>query len=211
MVTEELARANSEGSKHSAKGKAARAADAIAQRRDERRAAAEQRKIRQAAEVEEYGGCTASLHYHRSVKAFRAQLAEGKVVLPEYSPRADSRLSVVVRKRPLLPAERARQSYDCTTVIEPHAVVVHKPTGGGLHNTFVFDQLFDSTATSGDVYQHAVAPALGQLCQTVAGVCPSSSPRRPGAEPLGKLTVLAYGQTGSGKTHTMRKLTRNLP
>jgi hypothetical protein len=143
----ELPRGASEGSKYSEKGKAARAVEELEQRRAARRAAAKEDKAQRDADVLAYGG-RASLHYHRAVKAYRQQLAAGQIVVPDYSPRADSRLSVVVRKRPLLPKELAGRAYDCTTCVGDHAVVVHKQAGGGLHSTFVFDRIFDQTVPS---------------------------------------------------------------
>ena len=50
------------------------------------------------------------------------------------------------------------------------------------------------------VYEQAVAPALGRLLQTAVGTPAMAA----GGAPVSKLTVLAYGQTGSGKTYTMQ-------
>lgn len=99
-----------------------------------------------------------------------------------------------VRKRPLFSKEKAGGEIDCLSVQNPQ-VRVHecKLKVDGItkyveNNDFTFDNAFDHTKTSDDVYKYMVRPLLDLLFND------------------GVVTVFAYGQTGSGKTFTMQSI-----
>ena len=112
---------------------------------------------------------------------------------------ADSdRIKVVVRKRPL--SQKERDAGDSTGVIEvvptpagtPACMQVHEPkikvdlTQYTEQHRFLYDDVFDETASNEAVYRSTAAPLISRIFH--AG---QSS------------TCFAYGATGAGKTHTM--------
>ena len=110
-------------------------------------------------------------------------------------PPPSPRIKVVVRKRPLNAAERARGEADVLDALPgDRTVVVAEPrtrvdcSRYVELQTFEFDAVLDEGASGDDVYATAVAP-LVRACSKG-----------------GRATVFAYGQTGSGKTFTMGKL-----
>ena len=115
-------------------------------------------------------------------------------------------LTVVVRKRPLNAAERARGEYDVVTVL-PHPrlggaacglgprVVVHEPrlrydlSQSVACADFAFDRAYGEGIATEALYADLLAPLVGALPRGL------------------QATVFAYGQTGSGKSHSMGGLT----
>lgn len=77
---------------------------------------------------------------------------------PASPSRATQRLSVYVRKRPLGAEEIHTRFFDVVTVIDDETVTVHEPkTKFDLSRTldnhaFLFDGVFDESASSEDVY-----------------------------------------------------------
>ena len=105
---------------------------------------------------------------------------------------SQSRIRVLVRKRPLNGKERARGEADILQVDEQSSeLVVHAPrvkvdlTKVTELHTFSFDGVFDVNVSNDEVYEDAVEP----LIPAILTGC--------------RATVFAYGQTGSGKTYTM--------
>ena len=90
---------------------------------------------------------------------------------------------VVVRIRPLLALEAGSQR--CLDVLHASSTSTCLRLGGSAGPRFTFDQVHDSHATQGQIFEQACRP-LVESC--VEGY---------------NATVLAYGQTGSGKTYTM--------
>jgi len=121
----------------------------------------------------------------------------GLTVWDEPSP---SRIRVVVRKRPLVESELARQEFDAITVLPgslPARVVVHEPrtrvdeTKEVAHHDFRFDGAFSEAESNSSI---GGAVGLQMLCGHVLDGKPA--------------TILCFGQTGSGKSLTMLGTTR---
>lgn len=102
----------------------------------------------------------------------------------------NSRLSVVVRKRPMNRGEVENKQHD-VVLCRNSAVIVREPklkvdlTRYVEEHNFLFDQSFDETVTNEGLYQACVRPVIDAVFQRA------------------KCTCFAYGQTGSGKTFTM--------
>lgn len=90
-------------------------------------------------------------------------------------------IRVVARIRPLSSKEKREHSKETLA-----SNIVTNSIRVDQNRTFVFDKVFQSSATQGEVYEHTA----GDLIQNhlFKGF---------------NVTVLAYGQTGSGKTHTI--------
>lgn len=107
--------------------------------------------------------------------------------------RAESSVRVVVRKRPLLSFERARDEWDCVEMDPMHgSVLCHdgRLARNGkrlvmVHRRYLLDKIWDESASNVEVATDTVLPLL-QWAQS--GHCS---------------TLLCYGQTGTGKTHTL--------
>lgn len=101
-----------------------------------------------------------------------------------------SRLSVVVRKRPMNKREVQTAQQDVVMCRES-AVVVREPklkvdlTKYVEEHNFLFDQAFDENVTNESLYKSCVQPVIDAVFHKA------------------KCTCFAYGQTGSGKTFTM--------
>ena len=103
----------------------------------------------------------------------------------------DTRIKVLVRKRPLSKTEKKEADIDIVQSVSKRTLLVHEPklsvdlTASSDQHTFTFDDAFDHTCSTKQIYEQAAAPLVGSLLQ--------------GA----KVACFAYGQTGSGKTFTM--------
>jgi len=108
------------------------------------------------------------------------------------SPTKESRIKVVVRKRPLNEKEIQSREYD---LIEVHpggeSLTIAEPkTRVDLskfvyNHEFTFDAVFDCDASNVDIYGECCRPLIHKVFQG------------------SKATCFAYGQTGSGKSWTM--------
>lgn len=114
----------------------------------------------------------------------------GPAAAPESRASRSSRLSVVVRKRPMNRREVQAQQQD-VVVCRNSAVVVREPklkvdlTRYVEEHSFLFDQSFDETVSNEQLYCACVRPVIDAVFGRA------------------KCTCFAYGQTGSGKTFTM--------
>ena len=104
----------------------------------------------------------------------------------------DSKIFVVVRKRPIFQKEINNGEIDCVSVVNPR-VYIHecKVQIDGItkyleDHEFYFDNTFGDTDQTSDVYKYTIAPAINLILNQ------------------GIVTCFAYGQTGSGKTYTMK-------
>lgn len=103
------------------------------------------------------------------------------------------RVSVCVRKRPLLEKEvRSRERDIVFTGKRPSTLEVHEPKVKvdmskytDVH-TFAFDHYFSDLDDNLKIYEEAVRPLVSTIFKGGA-----------------RVTCFCYGQTGSGKTHTM--------
>uniref|UniRef100_A0A0G4HQ29 Kinesin-like protein n=1 Tax=Chromera velia CCMP2878 TaxID=1169474 RepID=A0A0G4HQ29_9ALVE len=113
-------------------------------------------------------------------------------VITSKPPGSDSRIRVVVRKRPMNKKEHNRGDRDVLEKKDDFTIVVKEPkqkvdlTPYIEQHEYVFDGAYDEKANNETVYQECVRPLVAQALETKA-----------------KVTVFAYGQTGSGKTFTM--------
>ncbi|OWZ04449.1 Kinesin [Phytophthora megakarya] len=124
------------------------------------------------------------------------------------------RLSVFIRKRPLVKKELKAKGYDiisCLFASEDQSnssmlrrgLVCHEPKlrvdlSETLENhQFRFDGVFDEWQENSKVYDATVGPMIPYLVSEATASGDTTS-----------LTVFAYGQTGSGKTYTMKSIYR---
>ncbi|KAL7391679.1 hypothetical protein ABVT39_012883 [Epinephelus coioides] len=101
------------------------------------------------------------------------------------------RITVCVRKRPLIRTECRRGEADVVTTPSGECVIVHEGkeavdlTQYILQHKFYFDQVFGEESSNEEVYLRTAYPLVQHMLNG------------------GKATCFAYGQTGAGKTHTM--------
>ncbi len=143
--------------------KAVLAVQEMERKREARRAKALSEKNRKEAEIAEHGDVK-NLHYRRQLDEFRQQLDAGKsgITLPKYRRKADSRVKVCVRKRPLLGAQQEDTAFDVLSTIGGHTLLCHEPRQGVdgrqtfEHHPFLFDAVFGDSDGGAEVYQRAV-------------------------------------------------------
>ncbi|CAG9311923.1 unnamed protein product [Blepharisma stoltei] len=101
------------------------------------------------------------------------------------------KIQVIVRKRPLTASEIKKKETDIVDITSRESLIVRedkqkvdltKFTEG--HN-FLYDQVYDETATNQEIYQFCIQPLISAAFEG------------------SHITCFAYGQTGSGKTYTM--------
>ena len=107
---------------------------------------------------------------------------------------SDSKIFVVIRKRPIFQKEINNGEIDCISVVNPR-VYIHecKIQIDGItkyleDHEFYFDGTFGENDNTLDVYNITLAPMIELILNQ------------------GIVTCFAYGQTGSGKTYTMKGL-----
>ena len=104
----------------------------------------------------------------------------------------DSKIFVVVRKRPRSQKEVNNGDIDCISVINPRTIVHEcKVQVDGItkyieDHEFYFDNSFDENDDTNVVYKYTISPIINLILNQ------------------GIVTCFAYGQTGSGKTYTMK-------
>ena len=165
-------------------------ADEIAmlkQRREARKAKEEQKKNPQAAQVATKD----------SDAVFTKMMAKKKESISKSKPlnhidSLDSKIFVVVRKRPIFQKELNSGEIDCVSVVNPR-VYIHecKVQIDGItkyleDHEFYFDNTFGDKEQTSDVYKYTISPLISLILNQ------------------GIVTCFAYGQTGSGKTYTMK-------
>ena len=104
----------------------------------------------------------------------------------------NSKIHVLIRKRPLFQKEINNGEIDCISCINPK-ITVHecKIKVDGItkyieDNNFYFDNIYSETETTEDIYYTSLYPIIDLLFNKCI------------------ITCFAYGQTGSGKTYTMK-------
>lgn len=122
-------------------------------------------------------------------------VAGSTAVAQESRAARSSRLSVVVRKRPLNRREIQSSQQDVLDC-RNNAVIVQEPklkvdlTRYVEEHNFLFDASFDETVSNEQLYVACVRPIIDAVFNRA------------------KCTCFAYGQTGSGKTYTMMGLSK---
>ena len=107
---------------------------------------------------------------------------------------SDSKIFVVIRKRPIFQKEINNGEIDCISIINPR-VYIHecKIQIDGItkyleDHEFYFDGTFGENDSTLDIYNITLSPMINLILNQ------------------GIVTCFAYGQTGSGKTYTMKGL-----
>ena len=106
----------------------------------------------------------------------------------------DSKIFVILRKRPIFQKELNHGEIDCISIINPRAYIHEcKVQVDGItkyleDHEFFFDNTFDENDKTEDIYKNTLYPMIDLILHQ------------------GIVTCFAYGQTGSGKTYTMKGL-----
>ena len=159
--------------------------DNLKKRREERKAK-ENRKINNHESI----GRLMDKDYERMIRMKRADIYSSE---PEPHTSIDnSKIFVIVRKRPLSKKEINNGEIDCISCLNPK-VVVHecKIKIDGItkyleDHEFYFDNTFSENENTEEIYGYTIEPMINLVLKK------------------GIVTCFAYGQTGSGKTYTMR-------
>ena len=159
--------------------------DNLKKRREERKAK-ENRKINNHESI----GRIMDKDYERMIRMKRADIYSSE---PEPHTSIDnSKIFVIVRKRPLSKKEINNGEIDCISCLNPK-VVVHecKIKIDGItkyleDHEFYFDNTFSENENTEEIYGYTIEPMINLVLKK------------------GIVTCFAYGQTGSGKTYTMK-------
>ena len=150
----------------------------------------EERKIKEEKRSQENQGKTMDIDYEKMIQKKKTELY--KLPINKHKSIENSKISVIIRKRPLSKKEISNGEIDCITCINPK-IIVHecKMKIDGItkyldDNEFYFDNTFGENETTEDVYKYSVYPMINLVLNK------------------GIVTCFAYGQTGSGKTFTMK-------
>ena len=159
----------------------------LKQRREARKAKEEQKKNPQ----------SNSQGTKDSDAVFSKMMAKKKEAISKNKPSQfiysdDSKIFVVVRKRPIFQKELNSGEIDCVSVVNPK-IYIHecKVQIDGItkyldDHEFYFDNAFGDKDQTSDVYKYTISPVINLILNQ------------------GIVTCFAYGQTGSGKTYTMK-------
>ena len=163
--------------------------DNMKKRRDERKIK-ENRKIAIANNNHEFIGKAMDKDYEKMIRNKKADIYSYEPE-PHYDI-DNSKIFVVVRKRPLSRKEISNGEIDCISCLNPK-VTVHecKIKIDGItkyleDHEFYFDNTFNENETTEEIYDYTIGPMINLVLKK------------------GIVTCFAYGQTGSGKTYTMK-------
>ena len=163
--------------------------DNLKKRREERKAK-ENRKIASFNNNQESIGRMMDKDYERMIRMKKANIYSSE---PEpHTNIGNSKIFVIVRKRPLSKKEINNGEIDCISCLNPK-VVIHecKIKIDGITKyledyDFYFDNTFGENENTEEIYGYAIEPMINLVLKK------------------GIVTCFAYGQTGSGKTYTMK-------
>ena len=163
--------------------------DNMKKRRDERKIK-ESRKLASNNNNHEFIGKAMDKDYEKMIRNKKSDIYSYE---PEPHMDIDnSKIFVVVRKRPLSKKEITNGEIDCISCLNPK-VIVHecKIKIDGItkyleDHEFYFDNTFDENESTEEIYDYTIAPMINLVLKK------------------GIVTCFAYGQTGSGKTYTMK-------
>ena len=163
--------------------------DNMKKRRDERKIK-ENRKTAIANNNHEFIGKAMDKDYEKMIRNKKADIYSYEPE-PHYDI-DNSKIFVVVRKRPLSRKEISNGEIDCISCLNPK-VTVHecKIKIDGItkyleDHEFYFDNTFNENETTEEIYDYTIGPMINLVLKK------------------GIVTCFAYGQTGSGKTYTMK-------
>ena len=159
--------------------------DNLKKRREERKAK-ENRKITSS----NHEGRLMDKDYEKMIRIKRTDIYSSE---PEKHINIEnSKIFVIVRKRPLSKKEINNGEIDCISCLNPK-VIVHECkikidviTKYLEDHEFYFDNTFNENETTEDIYGYTIEPMINLVLKK------------------GIVTCFAYGQTGSGKTYTMK-------
>ena len=163
--------------------------DNLKKRREERKAK-ENRKMALSNNNHETVGKYMDKDYEKMIRLKRSDIYS---IEPDPHTNIDnSKIFVIVRKRPLSKKEINNGEIDCISCLNPK-VVVHecKIKIDGItkyleDHEFYFDNAFNENETTEEIYGYTIEPMINLVLKK------------------GIVTCFAYGQTGSGKTYTMK-------
>ena len=163
--------------------------DNLKKRREERKAK-ENRKIASFNNNQDLIGKVMDKDYERMIRMNRTNIYSSE---PEpHTSIGNSKIFVIVRKRPLSKKEINNGEIDCISCLNPK-VVIHecKIKIDGItkyleDHEFYFDNTFGENENTEEIYGYAIEPMINLVLKK------------------GIVTCFAYGQTGSGKTYTMK-------
>ena len=163
--------------------------DNLKKRREERKAK-ENRKMALSNANHDTMGKYMDKDYEKMIRIKRSEIYSSE---PEPHTNIDnSKIFVIVRKRPLSKKEINNGEIDCISCLNPK-VVVHecKIKIDGItkyleNHEFYFDNTFNENETTEEIYGYTIDPMINLVLKK------------------GIVTCFAYGQTGSGKTYTMK-------
>jgi len=163
--------------------------DNLKKRREERKAK-ENRKMALSNNNHESLGKYMDKDYEKMIRLKRSDIYS---IEPDPHTNIDnSKIFVIVRKRPLSKKEINNGEIDCISCLNPK-VVVHecKIKIDGItkyleDHEFYFDNAFNENETTEEIYGYTIEPMINLVLKK------------------GIVTCFAYGQTGSGKTYTMK-------
>ena len=163
--------------------------DNLKKRREERKAK-ENRKIASFNNNQESIGRMMDKDYERMIRMKKAKIYSSE---PEpHTSIGNSKIFVIVRKRPLSKKEINNGEIDCISCLNPK-VVIHecKIKIDGITKyledyDFYFDNTFSENESTEEIYGYTIEPMINLVLKK------------------GIVTCFAYGQTGSGKTYTMK-------
>ena len=161
----------------------------LRQRREERKNREEKRVNPQFISNNDTGK-TMDADYEKMIRKKKIEIYQNKPALHTTSDK--TKISVLVRKRPLSKKEMQNGEIDCVSVINPK-IIIHecKIKIDGItkyleDHEFYFDNTFGEDSETENIYDCSVGPMIDFVLNK------------------GIVTCFAYGQTGSGKTYTMK-------
>ena len=157
----------------------------LRQRREDRKLAQEKRGM-----TPSEMGKMMDIDYERMIRKKKAEIYQYEP--NPHTSSESSKISVIIRKRPLSKKENSNGEIDCISCLNPK-ITIHecKIKIDGItkyleDHEFYFDNTFSENESTEDVYNYTVAPMIDLVLNS------------------GIVTCFAYGQTGSGKTFTMK-------
>ena len=162
--------------------------DNLKKRRDERKN--KENRKNNAINNHEFIGKAMDKDYEKMIRNKKADIYSYQP--EEHTDIDNSKIFVVVRKRPLSKKEITNGEIDCISCLNPK-ITVHecKIKIDGItkyleDHEFFFDNTFNENETTEEIYDYTISPMINLVLKK------------------GIVTCFAYGQTGSGKTYTMK-------
>ena len=153
----------------------------LKQRREARKAKEEKKNIPQSSKTKEQDQKFLKMITQKKTNLFKSNLPQPPI------DSSDSKIFVIVRKRPIFQKEINNGEIDCISVINPK-IQIDGITKYLEDHEFYFDATFGENSKNYEIYNITLYPMINLVLNQ------------------GIVTCFAYGQTGSGKTFTMNAL-----